>query len=148
MAYGPNQGFVPPTNAASSGQIYINGVPFQGTITVGGHTNYGTNFQMTTTCDDHETDDSAIEYIDGEVVAYCINCEARIRLGRVPGGVNFLKIKEMLERLAAGDFAGELIADFAWLKESLRRDREALELAEQRVQTAELLLEQRGFFPA
>lgn len=47
-------------------------------------------------CTNHTVCDSLIEYQDDLVVAYCINCDARIVIGRVPGGVNKLKMANIL----------------------------------------------------
>ncbi len=92
----------------------------------------------------HWADSVVIE--DGEAVAYCSFCTARVVVPRVPGGITVLRVREMLERLAAGDFAGELFAEFSELKHGLEADREALELAEAMLAPAETLLAQRGLF--
>lgn len=44
----------------------------------------------------HATDESMIEYQDGVVVAYCQLCSERIIIQRVPGGVNKLKVTNIL----------------------------------------------------
>lgn len=44
----------------------------------------------------HVVTDSLIEYQDDLVIAYCTLCEARMTLLRVPGGVNKLKMTNIL----------------------------------------------------
>lgn len=107
----------------------------------------GTANEFTThrPCTDHTTSDE-YELVDGDIVSTCAHCKARIVVTKLPGGVDVLRIRDMLERLAAKDVAGELIAEYSALKASIKADQDALTLAESMLLPIELLLRQRGFF--
>ncbi len=112
----------------------------------GGNVTWATSAQFTSaaTCPFHHLEE--IEYVNGDVVGRCKDCGISVFIPEVPGGVLSLRIREMLERLATDDLAGELIATYASLRAALIEERRALEEAEARLVPIQALLEQHGLF--
>lgn len=85
------------------------------------------------------------QYPDG-VFGNCSQCGARVRLKRVPGGYVAQEIKDLLERVAAGETEadGELLAELARLKLVLESEIDEIELAVKRLEISETVLKERG----
>lgn len=78
------------TTAAGSMQQLGNAFSQAGCVTT------DLNTMFAPSCMNHVTHEELIEYQDDLVIAYCVNCEARITINRVPGGLNKLKMTNIL----------------------------------------------------
>lgn len=79
-----------------------------------------------------ETRGELIEYDDGQVYDYCIHCNKRVRLERVPGGVNLQKLKNLVASLLVeGEDVSKQYGDFSELMVAL--DEEAALLSEAQI---------------
>lgn len=132
------------------GYIYASSTsPSLGTLTIattGATTGAGVAGQLACIQGDHVTGE-IIEYHDGTAVAYCERCNARIRLSRVPGGMDLARLRFLLEALAEpGSPQDEavLLREFLELKESYRAEVDALNEALSLLDVAEKVLEARG----
>lgn len=101
---------------------------------------------VTNWCYQHITSDENIEYLDGKVFSYCVNCQARIEIGRVPGGVKAIHARELAERLIVasheGGLEGEEIAELSELVHSIKEEMETLDSILALLRTAEMLLDE------
>lgn len=80
----------------------------------------------------------SIEYVDGQVVSRCGTCGARLVMGKVAGGLAFLRIQTILGQIMSideevlaieGVDLGEILGEFALLREDLEREEHALRQA-------------------
>jgi hypothetical protein len=58
-------------------------------------------WSSTETCQNGHIVTEAVEYIDGVVAGRCSACECRVILPTVPGGLSFLRVQTLLEKLLA-----------------------------------------------
>lgn len=61
----------------------------------------GTNINAPACIGGHIADPQEVEHVSGVVTTRCVNCNVRITMGRVPGGVSMLKIKTLLGSVMA-----------------------------------------------
>jgi hypothetical protein len=90
-----------PVVYTTSGNTSLNGVGNVFTATTS--TQFLPGGSIHATCHQHIADANTIEYQDGLVIAYCKNCEARIQIERLPGGVNKAKLTTILTNLKVLD---------------------------------------------
>ncbi len=98
------------------------------------------------TCPVHQTNPDNIEYMDGKVVSYCVLCDARIEVARVPGGVNLVHAKELAQRLivlsAEGDLSGDELLELSNLRHDVNVEQETLDEIAALLRTVEILLDE------
>lgn len=91
----------------------------------------------------------SIEYVDGQVVSRCGTCGARLVMGKVAGGIAFLRIQTVLGQIMSidedvlaieGVDLGEILGEFALLREDLEREEHALRQARRLFDLAEQIL--------
>lgn len=101
---------------------------------------------LTMSCPGHVTSEDLIEYGDGVVVSHCALCQARIEITRVPGGMNVLRLKDLVARLVASnpDELSELLGEFADQKNAFAEEHRALDEAADLLRTAETLLKEKS----
>jgi hypothetical protein len=118
---GQTGGFFMPSNTSGnplSSSGWVTASPWTATL-------YGTEVGF---CQ-HVTGSELVEYIDGKVFAHCVNCAARIEVGRVPGGVNLLRLRDVLSVMQS-EIECDLVGLYAEIREAVQAEREALEEAE------------------
>lgn len=149
--------FVDTANMVSN-NLSISGIGSGTSITTGqGYTfapNTGTYFWETGTGIDlcgtgHVAVVDSIEYVDGQVVSRCGTCGARLVMGKVAGGLAFLRIQTILGQIMSldeevlaleGVDLGEILGDFAQLREDLEKEEYALRQARRLFDLAEQIL--------
>jgi hypothetical protein len=97
-------------------------------------------------CPIHRTNPDNIEYMDGKVVTYCLHCDARIEVTRLPGGLNFVHAKELAQRLIVlcgqGELTGEELLELSNLRRDVRAEQEKLSEIAALLRTVEILLDE------
>lgn len=83
------------------------------------------------------------EYADGTAETNCEYCGAVILVHAVPGGINLLRIQQLLEKLVADECSDELVEEYVEMRQVLQAEQDALELAVAMMQPIDLLLAQR-----
>lgn len=85
------------------------------------------------------------EYPDG-IFGNCVVCGSRVKIASVPGGYASLTIKDFLERvvMSSEEEDGELLAELARLSTILQSEQDELDLAKNRMEVAETVLQERS----
>lgn len=143
--------------ANTTSNIYSNSL-----TTTSGTISYGTSngfihdvastgwYNTSSHCANHVLSDELIEYLDGVVVGYCINCQVRITTTRLAGGIHLLRIKDLLARLviaSKGENVSYDLGEYAEALASIKEEEEALAQAKALLEVAHRLLEEIGVEP-
>lgn len=89
--------------------------------------------------------DELIEYTDGLVIGYCVECNRRIEIPRVPGSFVVPQLRALIAQTYDKDTdLSELIGEFSELLASYKRETEALEEIQALLKIVQGVLESRS----
>lgn len=87
----------------------------------------------------HEVGAELIECIDGEYIAYCTTCNARIKIPKIPGGVSWQQAAMFIARAMSmdeGDSASDLLGELKILEADIAKEERKLVHAKELVALA------------
>lgn len=76
------------------------------------------------------------EYLDGQCVGYCTECDERVQSNRPPGGMPFMRLKALVEELIATPGDSGLFLEINEVTDLLAAEQRALEEARALLSTA------------
>lgn len=80
--------------------------------------------------------DTWSEYLDGQCVGNCTECMQRVTSNHPPGGLPFMRLKALIERLIADPTNIELVLEMREIGETLEAEKRSLEDARALLDTA------------
>jgi hypothetical protein len=80
-----------------------------------------------------------------EIYGKCSRCDEVIKVKSQPGGVSYAEVKDFFtDLLVSSEVTGDMVARFKRLTDAIRDEREALEHAEDLLEQAAGLLQEKG----
>lgn len=80
------------------------------------------------------------EYLDGMCVAYCDECKERVTSRRPPGGMPFIRLKALMERLVASPDDPHTLMEISEIEDLLVAEEEALQSAQSLLRTVRMMV--------